>query len=128
MNIKPPPFILETNEWWVKPLAMLQHNWALIDDSSTPVSVYFFHDGGTTKNLSNFSFGSFDDEKFIAIVDSLDFPSRVAAEIGLEENGFKKITEPSDLFFAYRPTGTPFDARKTEPGIYSKQGYWLRVD
>jgi hypothetical protein len=92
------------------------------------VSVYFFHDGGTTKNLSNFSFRSFDDEKFIAIVDSLDFPSRVAAEIGLEENGFKKITDPSDLFFAYRPTGTPFDARKTEPGIYSKQGYWLRVD
>ena len=79
MKIKPPPFILETNEWWVKPLAMLQHNWALIDDSSTPVSVYFFHDGGTTKNLSNFSFRSFDDEKFISIVDSLDFPSRVAA-------------------------------------------------
>jgi hypothetical protein len=124
MQGKPTPFQLNTNEWWVKPLAMLQHNWAVIDDSSNLATVYFFHDGGTTKHLSGFPFRSSDEEKFIAIVDSLDFSSRTEAEIELEQNGFQKITDPNDFFAAHKPIGTPFDARQTEPGIYSRQGYW----
>jgi hypothetical protein len=128
MQEKPTPFHLNTNEWWVKPLAMLQHNWAVIDDSSNLTSLYFFHDGGTTKHLSGFSFRSSDQEKFIAIVDSLDFSSRIEAEADLQENEFQKITDPNDFFASYKPSGTPFDARQTEPGIYSKQGYWNRLN
>lgn len=127
MSIKPSKFFLTDDEWWVKPLAMLQHNWAVIDGSSNLVTVYFFHDGGMTKHLSGFSFRSSDEEKFIAIVDSLDFSSRTEAEVELQQNGFKKIADKNDFFAAYKPIGTPFDARQTEPGIYSKQGYWARL-
>jgi hypothetical protein len=65
-----------------------------------------------------------DNEKFIAIVDSLNFDSRELAEHALALNGFTKIEDDNHLFAAYRPEGTVFDARSTESGIYSNDGYW----
>jgi hypothetical protein len=124
MENKPTPFPLKTDQWWVKPLAMLQHNWAVIDDSSIPTTVYFFHDRGTTKLPSGYVFRSKDAEKFIAIVDSLNFESHSKAEEALRINSFSKIEDESHPFAAYKPEGTVFDARSTEKGIYSKEGYW----
>lgn len=125
MEKKPTPFALNATEWWVKPLAMLEHNWAVIDEKSQLVTVYFFHDGGTTKNPSGFTFRSKDSERYIAIVDSLSFQSISQAQLALVDNGFRKVAETDDFFTARQPTGTAFDARQTEPGIYSKQGYWI---
>ena len=125
MDTKPTPFELHASEWWVKPLAMLQHNWAVIDGGSDSVAVYFFHDGGTTKNPSGFVFRSKDAEKYIAIVDSLSFSSPSQAQAALLENGFRKVEAVDDFFAARQPKGIVFDARHSEPGIYSKQGYWI---
>jgi len=125
MDIKPQPFEFNASEWWVKPLAMLQHNWAVIDDESQSVTVYFFHDGGTTKNPTGFVFRSKDAEKYIAIVDSLSFSSPSQAQAALLENGFRKVEAVDDFFAARQPKGIVFDARHSEPGIYSKQGYWI---
>jgi hypothetical protein len=125
METKPPPFALNTSEWWVKPLAMLQHNWAVIDIGSDLVTVYFFHDDGTTKNYSGFVFRSKDSEKYIAIVDSLSFSSHSQAHAALAENGFRKVEKVDDFYAPRQPMGIVFDARHSEPGIYSKQGYWL---
>ena len=126
MDIRPAPFALNTGEWWVKPLAMLQHNWAVIDDSAPPTSVYFFHDGGAAKHPSGYVFRSKDKEKFIAIVDSLNFESHSKAEEALRLNGFSKLEDECHPFAAYKPQGTVFDARSTETGIYSKEGYWIQ--
>jgi hypothetical protein len=124
MDTKPSPFALKIEQWWVKPLAMLQHNWAVIDDTTNPTTAYFFHDGGITKRPSGFEFRAKDNEKFIAIVDSLNFDSRELAEHALALNGFTKIEDDNHPFAAYRPVGTVFDARSTESGIYSNDGYW----
>jgi len=124
MDIKPTPFEFHASEWWVKPLAMLQHNWTVIDDESQSVTVYFFHDGGKTKKPSGFVFRSKGAEKYIAIVDSLSFSSRSQAQVALLENGFRKVAV-DDFFAARQPKGIVFDARHSEPGIYSKQGYWI---
>ncbi len=125
MDIKPTPLEINASEWWVKPLAMLQHNWDAIDDESQSVTVYFFHDGGTTKNPSGFVCRSKDAERYIAIVDSLSFSTLSQAQAALLENGFRKVEVVDDFFAAWQPTGIVFDARHTEPGIYSKQGYWI---
>ena len=125
MDIKPEPFEFNASEWWVKPLAMLQHNWAVIDGGSDSVAVYFFHDGGTTKNPSGFVFRSKDAERCIAIVDSLSFSSLSQAQAALVGNGFRKVEAVDDFFAARQPKGIVFDARHSEPGIYSKQGYWI---
>jgi hypothetical protein len=125
MEIKPTPFELHASEWWVKPLAMLEHNWAVVNDGLDSVTVYFFHDGGTTKNASGFAFRRKDTEKYIAIVDSLSFASRSQAQAALAENGFRKIGAADDFFAARQPTGIVFDARHSEPGIYSIEGYWV---
>lgn len=105
---------------------MLQHNWAVIDETASVTTVYFFHDDGTTKNLSGYVFMSTDKEKFIAIVDSLAFDNLEQAERALVRNGFSQITSEDHPFAGYRPKGTVFDARATEPSIYSKEGYWLK--
>lgn len=125
MDTKPTPFPLKILEWWVKPLAMLQHNWAVIDDTTNSTTVYFFHDGGTTKRPSGYVFRGKDEEKFIAIVDSLNFDSRELAEEALALNRFTKIRDDNHPYAAYRPTGTVFDARSTESGIYTNDGYWI---
>ena len=125
MDLKPTPFPLNTTTWWVKPLAMLQHNWAVIDNESELVIVYLFHDGGTTKKSSGFTFSSNDSDKYIAIVDSLSFLSLSQAQASLAGNGFRKVEGTDDFFADRQPTGVVFDARHSEPGLYSKQGYWI---
>lgn len=51
MEIKPTPFELHASEWWVKPLAMLEHNWAVVNDGLDSVTVYFFTTGRRRKTL-----------------------------------------------------------------------------
>jgi hypothetical protein len=48
MNPKEMKIVSKT--WWVKPIEMLVHNWALIEENSkNKFTIYFFHDRGTTK-------------------------------------------------------------------------------
>ncbi len=119
----PTPFPLDTTEWWVKVLAMLQHNWALINENfDRTVTVYFFHDGGTTKNPTGFSFRA--TRKMIAVVDSLNFSSREMAIEQLAANRFYRLADHPGPWQGNEPKGVIFDARHTEPGIYSRDGLW----
>jgi hypothetical protein len=114
---------LDTSDWWVKVLSMLQHNWALIKEhDDKTVTVYFFHDGGTTKNVTGHDYKSI--RGMIAIVDSLDFPSRENALEQLEANRFHRLSEHPGPWQGNEPKGIIFDARNTEPRIYSRGDYW----
>jgi len=40
------PTLLQSGDFWVKIVEMLQHNWALIEPQGDKVTVYFLHDLG----------------------------------------------------------------------------------
>ena len=121
---KPEIISLDTSDWWVKVLAMLQHNWAVINDNNNgTVTAYFFHDGGTTKNSIAFHYRSVRD--MIAIVDSIEFSSRSDAVERLLHNGFIRLADLPGPWHGNEPKGKVFDARSSEPGIYSKESYWI---
>lgn len=114
---------LDTSDWWVKVLAMLQHNWALVKEhADKTVTVYFFHDGGTTKNFTGHDYKSI--RGMIAIVDSLDFSSRQKAIEQLKLNQFHRLSDHPGPWQGNEPRGKIFDARSTEPRIYSRGDYW----
>ena len=119
----PPLFEIRSRDWWVKILGMLSHNWALIEETSTGATVYFFHDGGTTKGFdARFKFHQLDNR--VAVVDSLDFESSEEAEHALMRNGFDLLEETPGPWVGMQPEGNYYDARATEPGVYSKGEYW----
>jgi hypothetical protein len=117
------PIVISSTEWWVKPIAMLQHNWALVDSTDTGVVVFFLHDGGTTLTFNKRKHG-FDDEGIV--VDSLTFATMTDALDGLRRNGFTLETEFDHNLTNYRPSRPFFDGRSVEQGVYSKLGYWVR--
>jgi len=125
----PPVIKISKLDWWVKPVEMLVHNWALIEESQTgtgTVTVYFFHDkgktkgGGTTRNPYSFA----DTRHMAAIVDSLEFESIEHAKYALKSNGFRRLTTAPGPWQGSEPEGDFYDARPYEVGIYSKAGYW----
>ena len=119
---------ISSTDWWVKPIEMLVHNWALIEeDSKSNFIVYFFHDSGTTKGggESRNPFRQLRQESgYIAIIDSLEFNSRGAAERALRNNHFELMSQLPGPWQGQQPIGKVYDARKYEQGIYSNSGYW----
>jgi hypothetical protein len=102
---------------------MLSHNWALIEETITGATVYFFHDAGSTKGFD----GSYKSRSLfnrVAVVDSLDFESSEEAEHALMRNGFDLLEENPGPWLGMQPEGNYYDARATEPGVYSKGDYW----
>ena len=116
------PIVINSTEWWVKPIAMLQHNWALVDNIDTGAVVYFLHDGGATLIFNKCKHG------FVGegiIVDSLTFATMTDALDGLRRNGFTLETEFDHNLTNYRPARPFFDGCSVEQGVYSKLGYWI---
>jgi hypothetical protein len=114
--------------WWVKPIEMLVHNWALIEENSkNKFTIYFFHDRGTTKGGGEHPnpFKHLRQESgYIAIIDSLQFDSKSACETALRRNDFELLSKLPGPWVGEQPEGIFFDARKYEKGIYSNAGYW----
>ena len=111
-------------DWWVKVLGMLQHNWALIETKDKGVTVYFFHDLGTTVG----SMGPYKLSQLrnrCAIIDSLDFESSEAAIEALDANGFNRLVDYPGPWDGSQPHGNFYDARDHQAGIYSKGDYWV---
>lgn len=119
----PPLFEIHSDEWWVKVLGMLQHNWALIENHNKKITVYFFYDLGIQKACSS-QYTIYQLKNRSAVVDSLDFECIKAAELGLQRNGFMKLKDNPGPWIGECPIGNYFDARQNEEGIYSKLGYW----
>jgi hypothetical protein len=119
----PPVFEIKSRDWWVKVLGMLSHNWALIEKTNTGATVYFFHDAGTTKGFDGrYKLRQLDNR--VAVVDSLDFESAEKAEDALMRNDFDLLAEKPGPWLGMQPEGNYYDARATEPGVYSKGEYW----
>jgi hypothetical protein len=127
--MKPPKeFKINGTEWWVKPLDMMVHNWAFIENqASGKAVVYFFHDQGKTKGggatpnpYKPYSQSS----GYIAVIDSLEFKNVFKAEQGLSHNGFTRLADTEGSWTGGEPEGQIYDARKYESGIYSSGEYW----
>lgn len=119
----PPVFKVNSDSWWVKVLGMLQHNWALVEETDEgAIVVYFAHDEGIHKGPSPYKYKQLKNR--VAIVDSLEFDCWVDAWAALRNNGFEHADEAGENIYLSSPEGVLWDARATEPGVYSKQGYW----
>ena len=127
--MKPPKqFKINSTEWWVKPLEMMVHNWALVENQATGETViYFFHDQGKTKGggASPNPYKLFSQSSgYIAVIDSLEFENVFKAEQGLSHNGFTMLADTEGSWTGGEPEGQIYDARKYESGIYSSGEYW----
>jgi len=120
----PPLFVITSNDWWVKVLGMLQHNWALIDGSNGSFTAYFFHDEGFAKGIPR-GFTLIQVRNRCAVIDSLEFRTLDEAKEALRRNGFERLEDNPGPWDGYQPYGNFYDARDIEDGIYSKAGYWI---
>ena len=119
----PPVFEIQSREWWIKVLGMLQHNWALIEEGADgSAAVYFFHDGEAGMGCYGYSRAQLKGR--YAIVDSLDFESVQLAKEALSRNGFRLYGADELLGSDVKPQGNFFDVRTMEEGIYSTLGNW----
>jgi hypothetical protein len=120
-------FIIATRDWWVKPIGMLVHNWALIEERSPgTATIYFFHDEGSIRGGGEqpSPYRLSEIQGLVAVVDSLDFQSQADAIARLDGNGFRRLAEYPGPWQGIEPVGDFYDARPYESGIYSKGGYW----
>jgi hypothetical protein len=127
--MKPPKeFKISSTEWWVKPLDMMVHNWAFIENqASGKAVVYFFHDQGKTKGggaIANPYKLYSQSSGYIAVIDSLEFENVPKAEKGLLRNGFTRLADTERPWTGGEPEGKFYDARIFESGLYSSDDYW----
>ena len=119
----PPLFEINSREWWIKVLGMLQHNWALIEEGlDGAATVYFFHDGEVGMGCYGYSRAQLKGR--YAIVDSLDFASVQLAKEALARNGFRLHGDDERLGSDVKPRGNFYDVRAMEDGVYSRQNNW----
>ena len=124
----PKEFKIDSTEWWVKPLDMMVHNWALVENqASGKAAVYFINDQGKTKGGSSTPnpYKSYSQSNgYIAVIDSLEFDNVLKAEKNLLHNGFTRIADTEGPWTGGEPEGQFYDARIFEIGIYSSGEYW----
>jgi hypothetical protein len=101
--------VLESNDYWVKIVDFLQHNWALIEenDSSDHVTIYFSGDTSW-------------------VFDILSYPCKEEAEIALKRNGFEQYLDPHENFKEFISCPQPsFHWSEHHNGrMYSFGRYW----
>jgi hypothetical protein len=98
---------IQSADFWVKVVEMLQQNWAVIEaEGAEAVRVYFINDAS-------------------GVFDEIAFPSASAAREALGRNGFRRFAENSDLQSFVRPPSAPF-RRAAHPNgpIYSFGRFW----
>jgi hypothetical protein len=123
----PPLFEIKTRDWWVKVLGMLSHNWALLEDNNDhTVTIYFFHDLGTTL-CGNAGYAHHLLDNRCAVVDSLNFQTKELALQALRVNGFCNLNKSKKFLLGQEPCGHFYDARASEEGIYSKKSHWIYI-
>ena len=96
------PVAIQSGDYWVKVVEMLQQNWALIEaDGQGAVRVHFISDTS-------------------GVFDEMVFPSAYTAQAALRRNGFRQFAKRDDLRAFLRPPSPPF-RRRAHPNdpIYS---------
>jgi hypothetical protein len=101
---------IESRDFWVKVVGMLEQNWALIetgDAASHGVRVFFI--GDTSSVFDEMSFGSSDD-----------------AMRALRRNGFTRYADDRELqSFVVPPKPTFWRSQHPNGAIYSSGRYWI---
>jgi hypothetical protein len=101
------PVTIQSTDFWVKVVEMLQQNWALIEaEAADSVRVYFISDAS-------------------GVFDEIVFPSAGEARVALGRNGFRHFAGNTDLQSFLRPPSAPF-YRSDHPNgpIYSSGRFW----
>lgn len=106
MRINREEVAIESRDYWVKVVEMLQQNWALIDGRQSGARVWFVDDGS-------------------GVFDSIDFASIRDAEVALSRNGFQRFADDPELqeFLAAPPPPFHQSAHPNGP-IYSSGRFW----
>ena len=130
VNYMQPPkeFKINSTEWWVKPLEMMLHNWALVENQATGEAVvYFFNVQGKSKGggASPNPYKPYSQSNgYVGVIDSLKFENVLKAEKGLLRNGFTRLADTEGPWTGGEPEGKFYDARIFESRIYSSSEYW----
>ena len=114
---------IESADWWVKPIEMLCHNWALIGpDKNGCVTVYFFHDAPPANPLQTIA-------RSVRVIDSLKFSSQTDAMEALKLNGFMEVERSRERYpeldWGLQPIGRYYYPHPEAKGIYSSGQYWV---
>lgn len=97
---------IQSRDYWLKVIEMLQQNWALMDESTDVVTVYFISDTS-------------------GVFDQLKFQSSAEAKAALCLNGFGRYTEDPRAASFIRCPEPPFHACPHQNGpIYSSGRFW----
>jgi hypothetical protein len=98
---------IQSRDFWVKVVEMLQQNWALIEPKGNQVTVYFLHDLG-------------------GVFDEIPYGSLREAQTALCINGFRRFdADPSFAKICALPR-PPFQRVKHPNGrIYSSGRFWV---
>jgi hypothetical protein len=98
---------IESRDFWVKVVGMLQQNWALVDpEQSGGVRIHFITDTS-------------------AVFDAMNFPLHADAIAALKLNGFKRYADDEQLQSFLRPPEPPFHPGSHPNGpIYSSGRFW----
>lgn len=98
---------IDSRDFWVKVVEMLQQNWALIEPAAGETAVaYFISDTG-------------------GVFDEISFPSTAEAVDALCRNGFRRWAADRELQSFLRPPAPPFRRSRHPNGpIYSSGRYW----
>ena len=97
---------IQSRDFWVKVVDMLQQNWALIEPAGRKVTIYFLHDLG-------------------GVFDELNYTSLREAQAALRLNGFSCYDEDPSYSEMFARPEPPF-CREQHPNgpIYSSGQYW----
>ncbi|SRR6266536_2992465 len=98
---------IRSSDFWVKIVAMLQQNWAVIEpDDIDAIRIYFIDDVG-------------------GVFDEIPFSSKQVASDALARNGFRRFLDHPDLQSFLRPPSQLF-RRTAHPNgpIYSSGRFW----
>lgn len=98
---------IESRDFYVKVVGMLQQNWALIEpEQDGCVRIYFVTDTS-------------------GVFDALTFSSEVDANAALRRNGFSRYADDQEMQSFLRPPDPPFHSGSHPNGpIYSSGQFW----
>lgn len=107
---------IESRDYWVKIVGMLQQNWAIVEDNTNETAtIYFIHDHA----------GLYASKDGSQIFDQISCRSNEEAISQLTRNGFRLFSEATDLQSMLNTPPAPFFLGKHPNGeIYSSGQYW----
>jgi hypothetical protein len=99
--------LIQSRDFWVKVVDMLQQNWALIEPEGSKVTIYFLHDLG-------------------GVFDELTYSSLREAQAALRLNGFRRYDADPGFAKICAPPKPPYRRVKHPNGrIYSSGRFWV---